>query len=113
MRLDQKITVPKFNVQRVLRALMWAGLVASVIAMVPTVFGITGQFIMVILDTSLGSRWTPRAPYASWAIAGAILGLGPALWTVPYLRKRKMLVLWVPLGLILSVGLVSCLPFVK
>jgi hypothetical protein len=110
MRLNQPIHAPKFDLQRTFRLLMWASLAISLVAMLWNVVGLACHLIMVMLDTSFGSRWTPNAPYVTWALAGALIGVGPALWSIPYLRKRKMLVLWVPLALILAIGLASCLP---
>jgi hypothetical protein len=71
--------------------------------------GIMGHMIIAILDTAFASHLSPAAPYVSWALAGALIGAGPALWSFGPIRKRRMLVLWAPLAVVLLVGVISTL----
>lgn len=71
--------------------------------------GIMGHMIMAIFDSAFCAHLTPVAPYVAWGAAGALIGAGPALWSISGLRKRRMLVLWAPLAVVLIVGVYSTL----
>ena len=72
-----------------------------------TPFGIAAHGLMAILDSAFATHLTPQRPWVAWAVVGAILGLGPSLWTIRAIGKRRLVVLWVPLLVIALVGAVT------
>jgi hypothetical protein len=94
---------------RVLRAVGWLLFLLSIGGFVFSVFGIAGTFTMALLDTLTAAKLTRDAPWAMWAVAGAVIGIGPALWSVPWLNRRRLVVLAVPLGAVAVVGVVSAI----
>jgi len=98
------------NWRRILTVLGWVWLAFALMSFMSTVFGLSGHMVMGLLDGFFGAHLMPRYPWVPWAIAGAVLGLGPALWSFRPVHRRKMLVLWIPLAALAVLAIVTNIP---
>ncbi len=69
--------------------------------------GLIGHMGIAILDAVLGAWITPEAPWIPWAVAGALVGIGPALWAFPRLQRNRLPMLIAQLGLIVTVSVTA------
>lgn len=77
-----------------------------------TGLAICAFYLFWLLDQLFSAKFFPDLPYLSWVIAGALIGIAFAFWTVAPrfgLREQRPIILLAPFMLILLTALVRLL----